>query len=419
MAILCAPPDPALGVVLRLSRYLDCEGRALGENGFQALIGSAAWTSILLAAVTIFVALIGYRMMLGRLPSMGDGIGWAVRLGIVLTLVTGWSAFQALFYQLSVDGPREIAATILPPARLSPTALPERLQDTYDRLRLGAFWTAAATPPPASDPAVSPAISGAPDGAPPVAVPFGGAGQTRLPQTALLLAITTAGVVGGLEMASGLLLAIGPLAALCLLFDATLGLFSGWIRALAGAGVGLLASTATTLVTLGLLDAEFTRLDRARFAVGAAREVDPGALTVTVAIGAVLTLVGLIAAFRTANAFRLTLPSLRREAELNSGVDVRTSTAEVVARGAAAGQAAMSEREVSRATAVARTLEVSVQRDAARAGSTTTAQDRAAAIGEASARDRVRMPMAVPLGVAGRRSVGRATRSAARRDRIR
>lgn len=203
MAILCAPPDPALGVVLRLSRYLDCEGRALGENGFQALIGSAAWTSILLAAVTIFVALIGYRMMLGRLPSMGDGIGWAVRLGIVLTLVTGWSAFQALFYQLSVDGPREIAATILPPARLSPTALPERLQDTYDRLRLGAFWTAAATPPPASDPAVSPAISGAPDGAPPVAVPFGGAGQTRLPQTALLLAITTAGVVGGLEWPRG------------------------------------------------------------------------------------------------------------------------------------------------------------------------------------------------------------------------
>src|SRR5438445_13816271 len=100
MTVLCAAPDASQGVALRLSQYVSCEARALGENGFQALAGGPLGTSLLAGLVTIFIALIGYRLILGHSPDMRYGIGWTVRLGIVLGLVTRWPAFQPLVYQL-------------------------------------------------------------------------------------------------------------------------------------------------------------------------------------------------------------------------------------------------------------------------------------------------------------------------------
>src|SRR5437763_539074 len=99
MTVFCAAPDASEGVALRLSEYVSCEGRALGENGFQALAGGPLGTSLLSGLVTIFIALIGYRLILGHTPDMRDGIGWTVRLGIVLALVTSWPAFQTLIYR--------------------------------------------------------------------------------------------------------------------------------------------------------------------------------------------------------------------------------------------------------------------------------------------------------------------------------
>ena len=123
MSPTCEAPDPSLGVALRLSNYLDCLARVLGENGFQALAGGSLGASILSGLVTIFVALIGYRLIFGDTPGLRDGVGWTVRVGVVLALVTSWPAFQTLIYRVAVDGPQELAAIMLPASGLAADGL--------------------------------------------------------------------------------------------------------------------------------------------------------------------------------------------------------------------------------------------------------------------------------------------------------
>ena len=123
MTVVCLGPDTALGVAYRLSAYLDCQARALGENGFQAVAGGAMGTALLTGLITVFIALIGYRLLLGHMPDVRDGVGWAVHLGIVLALVTSWPAFQALVYRVAVDAPPSIAAVLLPASGLAASRL--------------------------------------------------------------------------------------------------------------------------------------------------------------------------------------------------------------------------------------------------------------------------------------------------------
>jgi hypothetical protein len=60
---VCAAFDPAgpyAGQVLALA---DCHALALGTGGYQALAGFGA---VLAALLTVFAALLGYRLMLGQ-----------------------------------------------------------------------------------------------------------------------------------------------------------------------------------------------------------------------------------------------------------------------------------------------------------------------------------------------------------------
>jgi type IV secretion system protein VirB6 len=436
VAAVCAA-DPTLGVVARLSVYLDCEGRAIGENGFAALVGSPTWGALTLSVVTIFIALIGYRMMLGRLPTIGDGVGWAVRLGVVLSFVTGTAAFQAAVYRAAVDTPGELAAAILPAAGLSGDNLGARLQDAYDRLRLGAFGNAPlAVPRPALASPEAPAALGASSGLPSSSVPGQAAaplapaqlsyGVFPLPQTAMLFAVTTAGMGGGLHVAAGLLLAVAPLAFFSLLSDATLGLFSGWVRALAGVSLGLVANTVSSALTLAAIDAEAAHIDAGRIARATLAEIDPGALTATVAVSAVLTLLTLIAAMRMASAFRLPLLRWLPEVGVEGGGKIEARASAPALSGPAQGArttpaSASIDAPPNRAAAVAYALDATIRREGAnRTGSAASATLRAATVAEASARGR--LPLAsgpVPLGAGGRRTTGRRTGSAIRRDRAR
>ena len=419
--------DPALGAVLRLSNYLDCEGRVLGENGFQAVVGGRGWAGLLSAVVTIFIALIGYRIMLGRLPSIADGVGWAVRLGIVVTFVTGSAAFQAAIYHASVDTPGELTSAILPAAGLSADDLGARLQDAYDRLRLGAFGNgplAAAAPQAASQTPVFNAVLGQQSaipekvGALPKPLTFG---VFPLPQTAMLFAMSTAGVSGGLHIAAGVLLAVAPLAFLSLLFEATSGLFSGWARALVGVSLGLIASTVAAAITLAAIDAEAAHVDAGRLAHATLAEIDPGALTVTVAISFILTLLTLFAAMRMAGALRISLP-LPILAEAVGRHETFTTAEPSNAVTSVGTRPAAQTIGPSRATAIAHSLDASIRRESGYAvspGSSAAASSRAAVISEAGARERFAPAGSTPLGVAGRRGVGRRTNSAIRRDRAR
>lgn len=412
MTVACVLPSDASGVALRLSGYLDCQGRALGENGFAAVAGGVAG-GLLTGIVTIFIALIGYRLILGHVPGIRDGVTWMVRLGVVLALATSWPAFQTLIYRVAVDGPDELAAVLLPAAGLT-TGTGGRIQAAYDALRLGtevvparaatpvnvdlAAGTSAATVAPAIQSAVQPRTV-----------------QPPLPQTASLLVVFTAGIGGALRVAIGLLLALGPLIVMGLLFDATLGLVAGWLRALFGAALALLAATIVTALEMTVLDGELARIGSLSGSLDIST-FDPQALSTIVLLFGVVMLVATILASRVAGALRLSIGSTLVAFRADQA-PVQPAMLPAGIAGAASVASDLIAARPPRAAAIADAVAGAARRQAdasALNGDGPSLPSRVAPLA-AARRDDDRT--VVPLGIVGRRSQPRPSRTATLRDR--
>lgn len=391
MTVVCTAPDASLAVAMRLSAYLDCQARALGENGFQALAGGPWGTALVTACVTLFVAMIGYRLMLGHTPGARDGVGWMLRLGIVLALVTSWPAFQALVYRVAVDGPAELAAIVMPAAALPAENLDFPIQQAYDVLRIGTKNDAA---PADAEAALLP----------------------PMPITASVLVMSTAGLSGALRVAIGFLLAVAPLALVSLLFGGAIGLFNGWLRALGGLALALVGSTIVTAVELTMIESELVRLQAVSIVNPLA--VDRQAMTTIVACFAIVALVTVLVAARMASAVKLSV--------------TRGGTGQLPVREVAAGRRAGDPLAVfrqiehraaapaarARTAAVADALLTAVQREQRSTVREASPQrDRHAATAE-SVSGPGRHSVAQGIGLAGRRGIGRPTTTSARRDRM-
>jgi type IV secretion system protein VirB6 len=106
------------------------------------------------------------------------------------------------------------------------------------------------------------------------------------------------------RIVAGLLLALGPLFVLFLLFDSTRGLFEGWIRGLAGAALGALATTIVLGVQLALLEPWLAFiLTQRRFNV--ATPGVPVEMLVTNLVFALVVIAALAATARVAAGFRI------------------------------------------------------------------------------------------------------------------
>ena len=119
-----------------------------------------------------------------------------------------------------------------------------------------------------------------------------------------MLVISTMGLAGALRIAIGFLLAVAPLAIMSLLFRGTNGLFVGWVRALAGAALGLVAATIVTAIHLVAVESEIAHM----IAVGAGQDsatIDTQALATVVMFFALVALVTTLAAIRMGSALRL------------------------------------------------------------------------------------------------------------------
>jgi type IV secretion system protein VirB6 len=407
MSMICPAPDVALGVAVRLSTYASCEARALGENGFQALAGGPLGSSLLSGLVTIFIALIGYRFLLGPTPDLREGVGWTVRFGLVLALVTSWPAFQTLFYRVAVDGPGEVAAIVLPASGLPATDLNERIQAAYDTMRLG---TIEARLPPADNPAQKVADQDR------SVQQFNF--ESPLPNTASMLVISTSGVFAALEIAIGFLLAVGPLAVMALLFRGTSSLFSGWLRALAGSAFALLAATVVAAIDLMMVESELGHLETFRL-LGTDALIDPQALTTIVMLFALVMTIALFAATRIASALRL--PDWHK-----SLAEIHVPHTQLVAQIAGSGRASPAGDQSqeaglivqSRVAAVREVLTRASVRDseAFQAQQQLPSPARHSKIAEAADQS-ARSRSGAKSGLGSRRNAGRRTRSAAGRDR--
>ncbi len=199
----------------RLSGYLECQASQLDLAAFQGGVWHGLPGALVTALLTIYVAVAGYRLLLGYRYDLATIVLLGGRLGIVLVLTTGLSAYSTLVYDVFTQGPGELAAMVAAPLNIAPgdlTTTAHVAQADLDALSPNPVTPAA---PTNSETAV-----------PAPATPAAGLGNA-----VFLLSCLGFGLAARLALA--LLLATGPLFIAAALFDVSLGLTIGWLRALA------------------------------------------------------------------------------------------------------------------------------------------------------------------------------------------
>ena len=245
MASACPSIVTGEQFLTRIVTNIDCQAQLVGSLGWQALGHPGSLAATLMASLlTLFVALFGIRLLFGPAPGARDVVLDVLKIGVVLTLAFSWPAFRTLIHDVVIAGPGEIATAVTAPLRDEEgTTFVAQLQAADDAiLRL----TEAGTGRQAGAFIDREAAGGTFRG---TALQDEDAfGNSRL--------VWLAGIIGTfalLRLVAGLLLALGPLAAGMLLFEATRGLFSGWLRGLVLALIGMVGTTVVLAVELGVL----------------------------------------------------------------------------------------------------------------------------------------------------------------------
>lgn len=231
-----------------LIAFFDCQAQTIGAEGYRALAAPGSTASVLLTGmVTLLIALIGYRMLLGHTPSIREGVLTFVKIGLVLMLATSWPAYQALVYDIVLHAPAEFASSIGTAADLpgSRGGLVARLNGVDQALSVLAIEGVGSPPPGPDGMMIMPSV------APP---PFIGFDAFALGFARVIFLVGTILSFTVVRIGAGMLLALAPLFAGFLLFDGTRGLFGGWLKALIGTALASFAIAITLGVELAFLE---------------------------------------------------------------------------------------------------------------------------------------------------------------------
>lgn len=245
------------GVIRGVLATIDCQTRAYAQGGYLALTtGSGVFQTALTVLLTVYVALIGWRMLFAQGDTrLSDAPGIALRIGVILSLVTSWSTFQTLVFDLADRAPLEIAAIASSPwtaeTRSSLAADPVTgLETVYNELtqvsavfgqQAGVDAKAYASPQAAAAEAVSLA-SGA-------------------------LFFSSVGVISAATLAIGILTAVGPIFIAMALMVATRGIFIGWVRAMLAAALTPLVGWLLLVLMLTVIEPWIAELGAQRLAM--------------------------------------------------------------------------------------------------------------------------------------------------------
>jgi len=239
----CPTIDGREGLVAPLLDQIDCQIAYYIEETYASLFGPFGFLEpVLTAALTLYLAFYGYQLITGRGTVSLSGMAPKIFLiGLVLAFATRWGAYQAVFVNLLYGGADQLAALMVEGARGG--AVNARADAAIVRLdvalreitRLASSWNdgvingaAAGTAPaaPSMRDLQSPAQTAS-------TFPLSNGSVNLLWFSAIVLALSTVGILIITKILLGLLLAVGPLLVVMALFSGTRGLFEGWLRALA------------------------------------------------------------------------------------------------------------------------------------------------------------------------------------------
>ena len=298
MSNACPAAPPDVHLVHALLRVTDCQVRALVHTGYDGLFQSGgSFASVLTTLMTLYVALIGYQLMLGRGGlRIGDVTLSVVKLAAILSFATQWDTYQAIVVRVLFDGTAQIATAMLhlDSATASGGDIFDRLQRAFDIL------SAAPTPPVAAKPAGP--LAALPPLAALQSLPLLGGGVKVLAlkaAAAMLLFFSL-----GLLLATKVVLGIGPIFIALLLFDVTRGLFEGWLRATLAFAFAPMTTIFLLAVMLEILEPSLAAMVEQR-ATGAVRADTAYSVLLLVLVFAAVATGLLIASATVFRGFRL------------------------------------------------------------------------------------------------------------------
>jgi type IV secretion system protein VirB6 len=243
--------------------------------------------------------------MLGYPGDARDAVTTALKVGIVLTLATSWSAYRTVVYSVVLYGPAEIAGQITGASGLASSFdLLSRLENVDNGIvaltvagtgRDESNGTTLTQAAPGQTPQLSARDVAREAAFKTVAVDDTfGMGFSRVVYLAGTLA-----PLAILRIGAGLLLALGPVVAGLLLFTGTRGLFFGWLRSLAAIALGSFAMIVSLSAELALIEPWLTdvlaRRTGERIAPAAPTELVVITLVFAVLAFGLLTLFGRLA----------------------------------------------------------------------------------------------------------------------------
>lgn len=215
---------PELGSIRAVLGAVDCNTQDFAQRGYLALAGSPAFQTGVTLALTIYVAAVGYRLLLAPDGArLSDGPRMALKVGAILAMVTSWSLFQTLVFDVAAKAPGQLAALISAPSVGGAAGVTDpvgQLQVLYDQLTAASSGFAAGMKAPG-------------------ATRFAAAAQALASAADTVLILTT-GMLAACSLLIGVLTAIGPLFVALFLFEATRELALGWVRALLATAVSTL-----------------------------------------------------------------------------------------------------------------------------------------------------------------------------------
>ena len=225
----------------------------------------------------------------------------------------------------------------------------------------------------------------------------------------VLLVSALSGLIS-VRVVAGLLLALGPIFIACLLFDATRGIFEGWVRGLLASAFGAVFVNAVLGFELAIVEPQITALIQGREAQVPMPQL-PGQILATAILFAIVLLAALIGIARVAASFRIPA-GLRRELRPTIERYVHRESNEVGKPTAYASATPAAERP--RALAVADAI-ASVERRELQREVRSASAPRSTVVGLAHTGDTVELRL--PLGQTQRRSTSqRRSATAGRRD---